>query len=221
MNPRFAQLCRIAIVGITAVGSSVACAQTTLSMWYHGAGNANEKEVLFGIIKDFNASQKEWKVEQQQFPQESYNTSVVASAVAGKLPDILDVDGPIMPNWAWAKYMQPLNLPAGAIDKFLPSTIGRYNGKVYSVGLWDAACAIFARKSVLQKYNIRIPTLDKPWNQAEFDAVLVTLQKTGEFQFPLDLGLAWKGEWYPYAFGPFLQSFGGVNGGAKRSHIAE
>jgi multiple sugar transport system substrate-binding protein len=27
--------------------------------------------------------------------------------------------------------------------------------------------------------------------------------------YPLDLGMAWTGEWYPYAFSPFLQSFGG------------
>ena len=209
MTTRLAFFRRFAIVGVAAFGASMACAQTTLSMWYHGAGNEKEKELITGIITDFNASQKDWKVELQQFPQEAYNTSVVASAVAGKLPDILDVDGPIMPNWAWSKYMQPLNLPAGTIDNFLPSTIGRYDGKVYSVGLWDAACAMFARKSVLEKYKIRIPTLDKPWNKAEFDAALVALQKGGEFQYPLDLGLAWKGEWYSYAFGPFLQSFGG------------
>jgi multiple sugar transport system substrate-binding protein len=24
-----------------------------------------------------------------------------------------------------------------------------------------------------------------------------------------DVGMAWTGEWYPYAFSPFLQSFGG------------
>ena len=157
-------------LGLAVLGASAAQAQTTLSMWYHGAGNPTEKDLMAGIIKDFNASQKEWKVELQQFPQEAYNTSVVAAAVAGKLPDIMDVDGPVMPNWAWSKYLQPLALPAGAIDKFLPGTIGKYNGKVYSVGLWDAACAIFARKSVLQANNIRIPTLDKPWTKAEFDA---------------------------------------------------
>lgn len=198
------------ILGIAALGAVAAAqAQTKLSMWYHGAGNAEEKKLITEIISAFNNSQKEWKVELQQFPQEAYNTSVVAAAVAGKLPDILDVDGPIMPNWAWSKYMQPLQLPAGAIDKFLPGTIGRWNGKVYSVGLWDAACAIFARKSVLQANNIRIPTLDKPWTKAEFDAALVTLQKSGKFQYPIDMGMAWKGEWYSYAFGPFLQSHGG------------
>ena len=35
--------------------------------------------LMAGIIKDFNGSQKEWKVELQQFPQEAYNTSVVAA----------------------------------------------------------------------------------------------------------------------------------------------
>lgn len=200
---------RLLVMGLAALGAVSAQAQTTLSMWYHGAGNPEEKKLIGRVISDFNASQKDWKVELQQFPQEAYNTSVVAAAVAGKLPDILDVDGPIMPNWAWSRYLQPLQLPAGAIDKFLPGTIGRWNGKVYSVGLWDAACAIFARKSVLQAHGIRIPTLDKPWTKAEFDAALVTLQKSGKFQYPIDLGLAWKGEWYAYAFGPFLQSHGG------------
>ncbi len=32
---------------------------------------------------------------------------------------------------------------------------------------------------------------------------------SGKYKFALDLGMAWKGEWYPYAFSPFLQSFGG------------
>nr|WP_315247293.1 extracellular solute-binding protein [uncultured Albidiferax sp.] len=200
---------RLVLAGLAACAASASYAQTTLSMWYHGAGNPTEKDLMAGIIKDFNGSQKQWKVELQQFPQEAYNTSVVAAAVAGKLPDILDVDGPVMPNWAWSKYLQPLTLPPAAISKFLPGTIGKYNGKVYSVGLWDAACAMFARKSVLQAHNIRIPTLDKPWTKAEFDAALVTLQKSGKFQYPIDLGLAWKGEWYSYAFGPFLQSSGG------------
>ena len=92
---------RLFVFGLAALGVTAAQAQTALSMWYHGAGNAKEKELMTGIISDFNASQKEWKVELQQFPQEAYNTSVVAAAVAGKLPDILDVDGPVMPNWAW------------------------------------------------------------------------------------------------------------------------
>jgi multiple sugar transport system substrate-binding protein len=68
---------------------------------------------------------------------------------------------------------------------------------------------MYARKSVLEANNIRIPTLEEPWTLDEFDAALVTLQATGDFEYALDLGMAWTGEWYPYAFSPFLQSFGG------------
>ena len=82
--------------------ASAAQAQTTLSMWYHGAGNEVEQKLINELITDFNASQTDWKVELQSFPQAAYNDSVVAGALAGNLPDILDVDGPNMPNWAWA-----------------------------------------------------------------------------------------------------------------------
>lgn len=92
---------------------------------------------------------------------------------------------------------------------FLPGTIGRWDGKIYSIGLWDAAVAMTTRKSTLEKYGIRIPTLETPWTGEEFDAALATIKASGDFDYPLDLGTAWTGEWYPYAFSPFLQSFGG------------
>ncbi len=80
-------------------------------MWYHGAGNEVEAKIVNQIIADFNASQADWKVEMQSFPQAAYNDSVVAGALAGNLPDILDVDGPVMPNWAWS------GLHAAAADR--------------------------------------------------------------------------------------------------------
>jgi multiple sugar transport system substrate-binding protein len=180
-----------------------------LSLWSHAAGNQVESGILLGIIEDYNTSQNKYVVEIQDFPQISYNESVVAAALAGNLPDIIDVDGPVMPNWAWAGYMAPLKLSQGALDDWLPTAVGYWDGEVYSVGLWEAACAIYARKSVLEKYDIRIPTLDDPWDLEEFDAILETLQSSGEFEYALDLGMAWTGEWYPYGFSPFLQSFGG------------
>ncbi len=189
--------------------SGAALAQTELSLWYHGAGNPVERAILVNIIDDFNASQGEWQVVLEEFPQAAYNPSIVAAALAGTLPDIIDVDGPVMPNWAWSGYMQPLDLPEGALDGFLPSVIGEWRGEVYSVGLWDAAVAIYARRSVLEANDIRVPTLDEPWTFEEFEAILETLDATGEFEYVFDLGMWDSGEWYPYAFSPFLQSFGG------------
>ncbi len=194
-----------------AAGEKEAASQgpVELSLWYHGAGNLVEREILMGIIEDFNTSQGEYTIALEEFPQDSYNDSVSAAALAGKLPDIIDVDGPNMPNWAWAGYMAPLDLPSGMLDAYLPGTIGSWNGEVYSVGLWDAATAIYARKSVLEKYGVRIPTLDNPWTLDEFNDILDTFKDSGEFEYAFDIGMAWQDEWYPYAFSPFLQSFGG------------
>lgn len=180
-----------------------------LSMWYHGAENEAERAVLLQIVGEFNRAQATYFVELLDFPEESYNESVISAALVDDLPDILDVDGPVMPHWAWAGYLQPLDLPEEAVDPFLPGTLGYWNGELYSVGLWDAALAIFARRSVLDAHGIRIPTLDNPWTLQEFDDALLKLQGSGEFTFPLDVGMAWTGEWYPYAFSPLLQSFGG------------
>ncbi|MDD9742774.1 MULTISPECIES: sugar ABC transporter substrate-binding protein [Marinovum] len=197
-----------ALVASTAL-AGMASAQTELTLWYHGAGNEVESNILGGIIEDFNGAQEDWQVTVESFPQESYNDSVVASALAGNLPCILDVDGPVMPNWAWAGYLQPLPISQEAIDGHLDATIGRWDGEIYSVGLWDAAVALYARQSTLDELGLRTPSLEEPWTKEEFMGALEAAKASGNYDFALDLGTAWTGEWYPYAFSPFLQSFGG------------
>ncbi|AQS47238.1 sugar-binding protein [Thioclava nitratireducens] len=188
---------------------SAAFATTDLTMWYHGAGNKVEGKIVNQIIDDFNSSQSDYKVNLQSFPQNSYNDSVTAAALAGNLPDILDMDGPIMPNWAWSGYLQPLPIPEDHFKDFLPGTKGVYDGKLYSIGLWDAAVALYARKSTMKELGLRPPTLDKPWTKDEFMNALEAAKKSGKFDYAIDLGMSDKSEWYPYAFLPFLQSFGG------------
>ena len=193
----------------TALMTGTAFAQTTLSMWYHGAGSEQEVSILNKITADFNASQSDYKVELQAFPQAAYNDSVVAGALAGNLPDIIDVDGPVMPNWAWAGYLQPLKIDESKIANFLPGTKGVWDGQLYSIGLWDAAISLVTRQSYLDELGLRVPTLEQPWTKDEFVDALAKAKASGKFDYALDLGMAWTGEWYPYAFSPFLQSFGG------------
>ena len=54
-----------------------------------------------------------------------------------------------MPNWAWSGYMQPLQIDEAAIANFLPGPKGYWDGKLYSIGLWDAAIALTTDTSVL------------------------------------------------------------------------
>ena len=186
-----------------------ALAQTELTLWYHGAGNQVESDIVNRIIEDFNASQTDWVVTIESFPQAAYNDAVVAAALAGDLPDILDVDGPIMPNWAWAGYLQPLPIDETKIEAFLPGTKGYWNDQLYSVGLWDAAVALITRQSTLDELGLRTPTLEEPWTLEEFMGAMEAAKASGKYEYAIDLGMSDQGEWYPYAFLPFLWSFGG------------
>ena len=92
---------------------------------------------------------------------------------------------------------------------FLPAMYGKWQDQLYGIGRGEDAVGLFARKSDLDAFGIRIPTLDEPWTGEEFQQVLDTYKDSGKFEFAFDPGMAWTGEWYPYAFSPFLQSFGG------------
>jgi multiple sugar transport system substrate-binding protein len=114
-----------------------------------------------------------------------------------------------MPNWAWAGYMQPISIDSALEDSLLAGAKGYYNGELYSAGAWDAALGILTLKSYLDEAGVRVPTLDSPWTKAEFDSALSALDDLGKFDYALDWGNGWTGEWFPYAYGPLLQSFGG------------
>lgn len=183
----------------------------TLTLWTHNAGNAAEYGVVKQIVKDFNASQGKYKVKIQAFPQGSYNDSVVAAASARKLPCLLDVDGPNVPNWAWGGYLAPLDLSQGevAVKDQLPGTVAMYRDKTYAFGFYDVALTLYSRKSVLKEYGIRIPTFDKPWTRTEFMDGLAKIKAGDTFKNTVDFGTSDPGEWWPYAYSPILQSFGG------------
>jgi multiple sugar transport system substrate-binding protein len=219
--PRFRRLASAGLAAVAVGGMLTACSgssesgsktsggTTTLTLWTHNAGNDKELGVIKQVITDFNASQTKYKVEYQAFPQGAYNEAVVAAASAKKLPCVLDVDGPNVANWAWAKYLEPLSQPETTFADQLPSTVGKYDGKVYSFGFYDVAVSMITRKSILTDNGIRIPTLEQPWTAAEFATGLAKIKASGKYAYPLDLNTGWTGEWWPYGYSPLLQSFGG------------
>jgi len=181
-----------------------------LTLWTHNAGNPEELAVIKQIVADYNASQSKYTVKLQAFPQESYNDAVVAAATAKKLPCILDTDAPTVPNWAYAGYLTPLDLPQDLVAKQLKSTLGVYKGDLYSVGLYDAALGLFAHRSALEAAGVRIATVDDPWTAQEFADALSKIKAEGTYQYAFDLGTGDTGtEWWTYGYSPFLQSFGG------------
>ena len=85
---------------------------------------------------------------------------------------------------------------------------GYYQDTLYSIGQFDVALTLFSRYSILEKYNIRIPSIDAPWSKQEFDQALAVLKRSGEFLYPFDLNAAWSGEWPSYGWAPLMLGFG-------------
>lgn len=189
--------------------SEVPEGRTVLNLATHSGGNPAELEAIQGFINDYNDSQDEFWILYEAFPQGDYNETVVALALTDSLPCIIDVDGPNTPNWAWAGYLAPLTIDSATEASLLDSVKGYWDGELYSVGQFDAAIAVLARQSDLDEFGLRTPTIEQPWTGDEFQVALDAYKDSGKYDFAIDFGTGWTGEWYPYGFSPLLQSFGG------------
>lgn len=179
-----------------------------LHVWRHETGDS-EMVASAHAVERFNRKQTRWHVVVETLPQGSYQQAVTAAAMTKRLPCVLDLDQPSVPNFAWAGHIQALEgrwQPAGA-DQLISGGRSTLKGKLYAVGQFDVALALFARKSVLDRYGIRPATLDKPYTADEFRDILRRLKKQG-VGYPLDLNGQRNGEWVTYAFSPWLQSAG-------------
>lgn len=207
-----ASLSVLAVAGLAACSSETggnAGGPATIGLWTHAGGNDAELDVVNGIVEDFNASQDQYVVEVQDFPQDAYNDAVVAAASSDNLPCIVDVDGPNVANWAWAGYIQPMGLPEDTFEGQLEGTLGRVDGEVYAYGYFDVALAMYSRQSTLDDAGVRVPTLEEPWTKDEFTDALAKIDGLEQYDRALDMGTGGTGEWIPYAYSPQLQSFGG------------
>lgn len=197
-------------LSLFALSLSALAAPTEISMWRHESGDA-EVGVVRAMIDSFNASQTKYKVVYENLPKGSYTQSVTAGAVARKLPCLIDMDQPTVANFAWAGHIRPIGglLDKKVLGELLEGAKGEYKGVLYSVGQFDAALGIFARKSALAKAGVRVPTMDAPWTLAEFNDVLAKLKALPDYEYVIDMHNTFDGEWWTYAFSPWMQSFGG------------
>lgn len=184
-----------------------------LTSFYHGGGQ--EKDAFLQVVKDFNASQDQVTVEVESIPEGTYNDAVQSAAASGKLPDILDFDGPNLYNYAWNGNLIPLDecLQESTKKDLLPSIVqqGTYADQLYGVGAFDSGLVLYAHKSAMEEIDARIPDgIDDAWSAEEFTDILGKLQKKG-YDHPLDMHMWYgrQGEWFSYAFSPIVQSAGG------------
>ncbi|MBW8898991.1 MAG: extracellular solute-binding protein [Massilia sp.] len=202
MKRLFAAVCAVVLAPALA-------APVEIKLWRHDTGDA-EMAAGKAAVERFNRSQSRWHVRVEAIPEGSYTESITAASLVGQLPCIIAMDQPTVPNFAWAGHVRPLDslLPADAVARLIEGGRGTYMGKLYSVGQFDVALALYSRRAQLAALGVRVATMEAPYTAAEFHDILARVKKSARYRFPLDLSGTMKGEWFSYAFSPWLQSAG-------------
>jgi multiple sugar transport system substrate-binding protein len=193
-------------------GTDSSADSTLLNVWAH-AGQESERTVLQQQVVRFNQNHPETKVQLTLIPEGSYNAQIQAAAIAGELPDMIELDGPFLSAYAWQGHLRPLDqlLQSELKADLLPSIIaqGSYHNQLWAVGVFDSGLGLYADRAKLSQAKLRIPTLLQPWSLTEFETALQKLALADPDGQVLDLKLNYAGEWYTYGLSPLLQSAGG------------
>ena len=183
-----------------------------LSVWAH-AGREAERVTLEAQLRRFEARHPGVGVQLTFIPEGSYNGQVQAAALAGRLPDLLELDGPYLYSYAWQRRLRPLDdlLPESVRRDLLPSLItqGTWRERLYGVGMFDSGLGLWADRRALAQAGVRVPAgPEDAWDGDEFRTVLERLAARSADGRVLDLKLNYTDEWFTYAFSPLIQSAG-------------
>ena len=185
-----------------------------LEVWLH-SGSESERRVLQEQVLRFNSSQQKIRVNAVILPAGTYRARIQAAARTGKLPDILEFNGPLAYPYIWRQELIPLDklLTDNIRDDLLPSVLRQsmFQGRIYLLATHESTAVLYGRRSKLLKIGVRIPeTRAEAWTSQEFSHLLGLLARQDNDGRVLDLKLNRQGEWQTFAFAPALWSANGA-----------
>jgi multiple sugar transport system substrate-binding protein len=185
-----------------------------LVAWAH-AGTDEERAALRTVVADWNRANPQTPVELEELTEGDYGHAVQTAIVAGRLPDVLEVDGPLVASYAYQGALLPLDgRLAPEVDSAMLASLrtqGTVDGRLYAVGMFESGLGLFADRARLAEVGARVPGgPDDAWTAAEFRGVLADLAATDPDGRVLDLKRNYGvGEWLTYGFAPLVWSAGG------------
>jgi multiple sugar transport system substrate-binding protein len=192
----------------------VASGPITLSLWTHG-GTPGEQSALRSTVSAYQRDHPSVTVAVRVVPEGEYNDTLQAATGGGQLPDVLDVDGPLVAAYAYQGALAPLDslISTSVRARTLPSllTQGTWNGSLWALGAFDSGLALYADRAALTRAGVRIPTgIGDAWTASQMAAVLHKLAARDPDHKVLDLKRDYGvGEWLTYGFAPLVSSAGG------------
>ncbi len=184
-----------------------------ITVWAH-QGTTEEVAAIQAAVSGFNSSQSGIKVDLKLIPGDSYTTTV-NNTPTDQMPDVLDMDGPTVANYAYNGKLQPIDelVSKATVSNATDGSIaeGTYNGKLYALAQFDSAMGFFGNKKLFDAAGVKYPTsAADAWTADEFAAAVKTLAATNSSGKSLDITeSALSGEWGTYGFAPLIWSAGG------------
>lgn len=199
--------------GSAASGIEAGDGTGTITVWALD-GQSAENEAIQKIVDEFEAAESDITVEMQFIPAASF-AKAVQTASADELPDVIEVDGPVIANFAYNMKIAPLTdyVSEATIDNQTEAIKGQntVDGDLYAVGMMNSGLAMWGNKSLLDAAGVVMPTTaEDAWTAEEFTEVLAKLSAVDPdgkaFGIGENNGLT--SEYGIYAFAPVVWSAG-------------
>jgi ABC-type glycerol-3-phosphate transport system substrate-binding protein len=176
------------LAGCTGGGSGGAHGRITLRFqslaWQEESVEANKE-----LVKEWNASHPDVKVEYVQGSWDSVHDQLLTSFEGGEAPDIIHDASDDLADFAYGGYLADLTdlLPA-RLKSDIPQRSWRtatFGDGIYGVPFLQEPRVLIANSTWLKKAGVRIPTPEHPWTWPEFRQVTKRLSGKGKY------GVAW------------------------------
>jgi len=141
-----------------------------------------------------------------------YTEKLSIAAAAGDMPDVFELDGPLVARFVDAGLLAPLEpffTPEDRSD-FLPTILaqGSIDGRLYALGAFDSAAVLYYDREQFERARVVPPDTDLGFAWPELLDACDQLVASGRGAIALHLNES-ADEWFTYAFSPVIWSGGG------------
>ena len=184
-----------------------------LNIWSLG-GQDGELAALRASVADWNSQNPDTQVKLRELPGDNYTTTVL-NTPTDQLPDLLQIDGPLLASFAYNGKIAPIKdyVSQETIDNATGGSIaeGTYNDELYALAQFDSALGLWGSKSALEAAGVDYPkSVDDAWTSDEFMDALKKLAAQNPNGKAIEIGEnGLASEWGTYGFAPIVWSGGG------------
>lgn len=153
-------LAACSIGGSNSPSSSSSSSGTKLIPFYTGETEASNLAFFVTVINAFQKDHPDVQITLNSYGDKVAATFLQTALQAGRDVGIFGPPLVLVPNWARAGYLLPLDdiiQAAGSKDAFLPGTLITINGHDYNSPFQSNSCALYYRRDIFQKAGIKSP----------------------------------------------------------------